>query len=248
MIKIKYNKIMNYLLSVEIRNDKNNDKFPYNLPLFSGSKILKFKTPITFIVGENGAGKSTFLESLAGAVGFNKMGGNANHNYGKNNEEDLSDIMRLSWRIKTKKGFFFRAESFFDFSSYIDKVIEEDRSIIGAYGGKKLNHQSHGESFLSLFSSKFRDGLFILDEPEAALSPERQMALITILNELVLKSNAQFIIATHSPILIATPNSTIYEIKGNEFVEKKYKQTKQFCMYKDFLDCPERYINYLTKE
>lgn len=117
-----------------------------------------------------------------------------------------------------------------------------------AYGGKKLTSQSHGESFLSLFESKFKDGLFILDEPEAALSPERQMSLVAILNDLVTKNNAQFIIATHSPILIATPNSVVYEIENSKFIEKNYEETKQFNLYKDFLNNSRRYINYLTKE
>lgn len=105
-----------------------------------------------------------------------------------------------------------------------------------------------GSLFLSLFGSKFREGLFILDEPEAALSPERQMSLVAILNDLVTKYNAQFIIATHSPILISTPNSLVYEIENNSFIEKKYYDTKQFRLYKDFLNAPERYVNYLTKE
>jgi len=235
----------NNLVKVEIKKHSIKN-FPYNLPLFSSPKTLVFDNPITFIVGENGAGKSTFLESLAKSIGFNAMGGNANHNYGNLKEKDVGEVLKLTWRIKTQKGFFFRAESFFNFSNYIDNMIDEDRSLAYAYGGKKLQHQSHGESFLSLFNSKFRNGLFILDEPEAALSPERQMALVSILNDLAKYSNAQFIIATHSPILITTPNSTIYEIENDKFIKKNYEQTKQFQLYKAFINNPERYLNYLT--
>lgn len=137
---------MNYLSSVEIK-EHDMDVFPYNLPLFANAKTIDFVKPITFIVGENGSGKSTFLESLAEAVGFNVMGGNANHNYGYSKEDNMVDVMKLSWRMKTRKGFFFRAESFFDFSTYIDKMIDEDRTLLRAYGGKKLKNQSHGESF-----------------------------------------------------------------------------------------------------
>lgn len=237
---------MIYLESVEfIESDKN--WFPFSLPLFRNETKVEFKTPITFIVGENGSGKSTFLEGLASVVGFNSMGGNANHNYGIKENYSIDDIIKLNWNLKTRKGFFFRAESFFNFSNYIDKLIDEDGSLLGAYGGRKLTNQSHGESFLALFGAKFHDGLFILDEPEAALSPERQLSLVTILNDLATKNNAQFIIATHSPILIATPNSVVYEIEDNKFVEKNYEETKQFNLYKNFLNDSKRYINYLTK-
>lgn len=237
---------MIYLESVEfIESDKN--WFPFSLPLFGNETTIEFKTPITFIVGENGSGKSTFLEGLASVVGFNSMGGNANHNYGTKENYSIEDVIRLTWNLKTRKGFFFRAESFFNFSNYIDKLIDEDGSLLGAYGGRKLTNQSNGEFFLALFGSKFHDGLFILDEPEAALSPERQLSLVTILSDLVTYNNAQFIIATHSPILIATPNSVVYEIEDNKFVEKNYEETKQFNLYKDFLNNSKRYINYLTK-
>jgi len=237
---------MSYLLKVEIK-EHNFDYFPYNLPLFLKPKTIEFSKPITFIVGENGSGKSTFFESLAKAVGFNVKGGNANHKFDSQEEQDVSEVLKLSWRIKSNQGFFFRAESFFDFSNYIDKLMDEDANIKVAYGNKKLTHQSHGESFLSLFANKFKNGLFILDEPEAALSPERQMSLITVLNDLTKKYNAQFIIATHSPILISAPNSILYEIEGDELIEKEYKDTKQFRLYKDFLSSPERYIKYLTE-
>ncbi len=238
---------MNYLSSVEILKH-NKNVFPYNLPLFSKEIVVEFKTPITFIVGENGAGKSTFLEGLASAVGFNTMGGNANHNYGMFEQYNIEEILKLKWNLKTKKGFFFRAESFFNFSNYIDNLMDEDLGLKDAYGGKKLIEQSHGESFLSLFKTRFRDGLFILDEPESALSPERQLTLISILNNLTQHCNAQFIITTHSPILITTPNSTVYEIDNDNFIEKKYDETKQFELYKSFINNPDRYLHYLTKE
>ncbi len=238
---------MNYLSKIEIIKYERDD-FPYNLPLFCKETTIELKTPITFIVGENGAGKSTFLESLAGTVGFNQMGGNANHNYGTSEQYDIEEILKLQWNVKTKKGFFFRAESFFNFSNYIDNLMDEDYGIRFAYGGKKLVEQSHGESFLSLFGSKFKDGIYILDEPEAALSPERQLSLISILDDLTKNHNAQFIIATHSPILITAPNSTIYEIDNGSFVEKKYSETKQFELYKSFINNPNQYLHYLIKE
>ncbi len=237
----------NYIRQIDIINNYKNI-FPYNLPLYKSNATIRLEKPITFIVGENGTGKSTLLEGLANVIGFNPYGGNSNHFYNNNVEKNIEDIIKLTWSIKTKKGFFFRAESFFNFSEYIDKLIDEDNSLKFAYGGKKLNHQSHGESFLSIFANKFKDGIFILDEPEAALSAERQFTLIAILNELTTNYNAQFIIATHSPILITTPNSEIFEIENNKFVKKNYTETKQFQLYKSFINAPERYINFITKE
>lgn len=244
----------NYLVKLEIKKSKNSHKetFPFSLPLFNKEFKIEFNKPITFILGENGAGKSTLLEGLAYSIGFNVLGGNKNHLYSDNANFDnikLADNMKLSWRLQTTKGFFFRAESFFNFTDYVeDMAVENGKSMFASYGGKSLKKQSHGESFLSLFKNKFRDGIFILDEPEAALSAERQLSLITILIDLVKHNNCQFIIATHSPILIACPNSEIYEIDGNKLMNKFYQETKQFQLYKNFINCPDRHLNYLLNE
>lgn len=241
-------------MTLEIKRNKNASKeiFPFFLPLFNKDLKIEFNKPITFILGDNGAGKSTLLESLAYNIGFNILGGNKNHLYSDNANFDnikLADSMKLSWRLQTTKGFFFRAESFFNFTDYIeDMAVENGKSMFSSYGGKSLKKQSHGESFLSLFKNKFREGLFILDEPEAALSAERQLSLITLLNDLVKYNNCQFIIATHSPILITCPNSEIYEIEENNLIKKSYQETKQFQLYKNFINSPERYLNYLLKD
>lgn len=225
------------------------DEFPFNLPIFKSDFTLKFSAPITFVLGENGVGKSTFLENLAYKLGFNILGGNKNHTFNISKSFDnvkLSDYLKMSYKIKPTSGFFFRAESFFNFAGYIDELAEEDKCIYRSYGGKSLQKQSHGESFLSLFQSRFKNGLYILDEPEAALSPERQFALISLLKQKTQTNECQFIIATHSPILIATPNSIIYEITNNgNFEMVDYINTKQFQLYKSFINNPERIIKML---
>ncbi len=240
----------NYLNSLEIESCDLNE-FPFSLPLFKNGIKINFDCPITFIVGENGAGKSTLLESLAYNIGFNILGGNRNHLYNDDLNFDnikLSNKMKLSWRLKTSKGFFFRAESFFNFADYLENMaIENGKGAFSSYGGKSLKKQSHGESFLSLFKNQFRDGIFILDEPESALSAERQLTLISVLNQLVNENHCQFIIATHSPILITCPNSVIYEIEDSGLQQKDYPDTKQFQLYKNFINNPERILNYLLK-
>ena len=230
--------------------EKNNNKnFPFSLPIFKNGLKLHLSSPITFILGDNGSGKSTLLESIAYKVGFNVLGGNRNHSYSNDANYDnveLSNSMKLSWSLKTSKGFFFRAESFLDFSGYLDNLARETGSdIYGAYGGRSLQKQSHGEAFLSLFQNKFREGIFILDEPEAALSAEKQLALISIIHELASSGKCQFIIATHSPLLIATPNSTIYEIEDGGLEERKFDETKQFQLYKSFVNKPEYFLKKL---
>lgn len=213
---------------------------------------MEFKKPITFIIGDNGTGKSTLLESIAYKIGFNVLGGNKNHSYYNSKVNDnlkLADNMKLIWNNKTSNGFFFRAESFLNFSEYLeDMAIENGKGMFSAYGGKSLIKQSHGESFLALFQNKFQDGIFILDEPEAALSAERQLSLIAIISDLCRSGKCQFIIATHSPLLITLPNSQIYEINGDKLEQKKYDETKQFSLYKNYLNAPEKYLKYLIEE
>ncbi len=240
-----------YLSSVNIKPQKIKN-YPFNLPIFKNGLSINFKTPITFILGENGSGKSTFLESLAYNAGFNVLGGNKNHSYTNAEIFDnikLADEMELKWNLKTSLGFFFRAESFINFTGYIENLaLENGKIAFSPYGGKSLQKLSHGEAFLSLFQNKFKEGLFILDEPESALSIERQFALISILNQLTNSGKCQFIIATHSPILITMPNATVYEIENNSIYEKKYDETKQFQLYKQFINHPEQFLKHLTKK
>lgn len=234
-------------ISVE-KTDKN--IYPYNLPLFKNGFKLTLKQPITFIVGENGTGKSTLLENLAKKIGFNTLGGNQNFIFENASTDNFSiaDNMKLTWSVKQNKGFFFRAESFFQFANELDKLASGDMGIYRYYGGKSLQQQSHGESFLSLFTNRMKEGVFIFDEPEAALSPERQLTLISILNDLSRSNKCQFIIATHSPIIITVPNSQIFEIENGEIKEKSFYETKQFQFYQNFLASPERYVHYLCKD
>lgn len=238
----------NYLTEIRIKKSQET-RFPFSLDIFKNGLEIKLDKPITFILGDNGTGKSTFLESLAYNMGFNILGGNKNHVY-KNDEHfdnlKLAEKMQLVWKTKTTKGFFFRAESFFNFTDYIEKMAEEfGRDVFGAYGGKSLLKQSHGEAFLSLFNNKFTEGIFLLDEPEAALSAEKQLALISLLLDLTEEKKCQFIIATHSPLLIAVPNADIYEISDGQLEKKEYYETKQFMLYKNFINAPERILNYL---
>lgn len=239
---------MNYLSSVSIEPEANKN-YPFNLQIFKNGLSINFKSPITFILGENGSGKSTFLESLSYNIGFNVLGGNKNHAYKNEDIFDnlkLAEKMKLKWNLKTNNGFFFRAESFLNFTGYLENLaLENGRIAFNPYGGKSLQKLSHGEAFLSLFQNKFKEGIFILDEPESALSIERQFSLISILNELANSGKCQFIIATHSPILITMPNSNIFEIEDNKIKEKSYAETKQFQLYKNFVNAPERYLRYL---
>lgn len=236
----------------EIKIEANNiNKYPFNLPLFAEGFSMSLRSPITFIVGENGSGKSTLLENLAKAIGFNTLGGNKNHLNENNSIDnfDLADNMKLSWSTKQSKGFFFRAETFFEFANNLDNLANfNDLDLYNSYGGKSLQKQSHGESFLSLFNHKIKDGIFIFDEPESALSPERQLTLISILSELSKTGRCQFVIATHSPLLISIPNSTLYEIENGNLVEKNYKDTAQFQLYKNFIESPERFTHYLCDD
>ena len=238
-----------FLRECDITNPKRED-FPYCLPLFNKGLNIKFNNSVTFIVGDNGSGKSTLLENIAHCIGFNILGGNRNHNYRTALKDNvaLSDNTKLIWSTKTSNGFFMRAESFLDFAEYLDEMTGGNTSYLGAYGGKSLNHQSHGEAFLSLFNNKFSKGIFILDEPEAALSPQRQLSLLRIIHDLTQKNDAQFIIATHSPMLMAFPNATLFVIEDGEMRKEDYKNTMHFQLTKRFLDSPEQYLRRLFND
>jgi len=212
---------------------------------------LTLKSNVTFFVGENGSGKSTLLEGIAEQCGFNLRGGNRNHNLNtgyrfEGYESELTRHVHLGWTPRRiNDGFFMRAESFYNFASYIDELARNDRRILDAYGGKSLHQQSHGESFLALFNNQFESGIYILDEPEAALSPARILAFMSVISELEKSGRAQFLIATHSPILICYPGATIYQFDENGVQETNYENTEHFYLTKSFLDNPALYLRHL---
>ncbi len=237
---------------VTITEPTNIQHYPFTLPIIQHLKEITFPTQVTFFVGENGTGKSTILEAIAHKAGFGAEGGSKNINVKTSQEntytgtQNLAENMTLSWRYKPQHGYFFRAESFFNIANHIDHLATSDAKAYDPYGGKSLHQQSHGESFLSFFKHALSENsFFILDEPEAALSPQRQLSLMVIINELCQQSQAQFIIATHSPLLLAYPNAIIYSCDSNTLTPISYTDTEHYQITKRFLDNPERYLHHL---
>ncbi len=227
------------------------NEYPFNLAAVRNLEILSFHPRVTFIVGENGSGKSTILESIAVAYGFNAEGGTKNFNFSsKATHSDLNKCIRLIKGLKRPEdGFFLRAESFYNFATNIDKLDSEPSfgpPLINFYGGRSLHEQSHGESFFAVFQNKFRgNGIYILDEPEAALSPSRQMSMISRIHELV-QQGSQFIIATHSPIIMAYPHARIYQIQeGFEIV--KYEETDHYLIMRAFMNNTQKMLDILME-
>lgn len=231
-----------YIKKITLERDKieSFDHYPFNIDIVKNFEELEFDTPVTFFVGENGIGKSTFIEALAVALNLPAEGGTENFRYNtKNTTSNLSDYLRVAKYNKPRTKFFLRAESFYNFSSEVQRLVEEDgfASLYSSYGGN-LHECSHGESFLKLVENRFSEnGLYILDEPEAALSPQRQMSLLYLIDKLA-KEGSQFIIATHSPILISYRNGKILDLNDN-FKEVKYKDTDIYNLYKIYLDDPD---------
>nr|MBP3258837.1 AAA family ATPase [Bacilli bacterium] len=216
------------------------DKYPFNIDIVKNFNELNFDSQVTFFVGENGIGKSTFIEAIAVALDLPAEGGTQNFKYQtKNTTSQLSDYLKISTYNKAKTKFFLRAESFYNFSTEVDRLVEEDgyRRLRMSYGGS-LHECSHGEAFLKLVQNRFTDhGLYILDEPEAALSPQRQLSLLCLIDELA-KKGSQFIIATHSPILISYRDGKILDLNNN-FKEVEYKDTDIYSIYKMYIDNAE---------
>ena len=214
---------------------------PFDVRAFSNGIDLDLAAKVIFFVGENGSGKSTLLEAIAERVGFNPEGGNRDHHRATFGERSaLAAALRLSWSRKVVEGFFLRAESFYNFASYIEEVSD-----LRAYGGKSLHQQSHGESFLALFDNRFEQGLYILDEPEAALSPQRQLSLLKIIHDLEAPGHAQFLISTHSPILLAYPGALLYSLDGDSIGTLAYEETQHYLITRAFLESPQRFFKHL---
>ncbi len=226
-----------------------------NLPAVNHLKKeggIKFTSPVTFFVGENGTGKSTLLEAVAVAYGFNAEGGSKNFCFSTNEtHSELYSHLTLLKRDFAKDGFFLRAESLYNVATNIeelDKIPAAAPFITDGYGGVSLHRQSHGESFLSIIKNRFfGNGLYILDEPEAALSPMRLMTLITEINRLI-KSGSQLIIATHSPILLTFPGAQILAFSSDGIRSVKYSETEHFDITRRLLENPDRMLHYLLEE
>ncbi len=226
------------------------DEYPFNLGALRDLDRLKLHPKVTYFIGENGSGKSTLLEAIAVALGFNAEGGTMNFNFGtRESHSDLHRYLFVQRGIyRPSDGFFLRAESFFNVATNIEEMDKEPAfapPVINSYGGVSLHEQSHGESFLALMVNRFGgDGIYILDEPEAALSPQRQLAVLSRIHDLV-RDSSQFIIATHSPILMAYPDSTIYECTSDGINEVAYEETEHFQVTRDFLMNRERMLKIL---
>lgn len=245
-----------YLAAVKLRQELPPDTYLRRLGpvryLMDGND-LRFDRPVTFLVGENGTGKSTLLEAIAVACGFNAEGGTRNFSFStRETHSELGAYLTPARRRYPKDGFFLRAESFYNVATNIDQMDEDEESfgprLIDSYGGVSLHHQSHGESFLALVQNRFGgEGLYLLDEPEAALSPSRLLTLMAEMDRLV-KRDSQFIIATHSPILMAFPNARLYQLGEEGIRPVAYRETEHYQLTRRFLNDPERMLYYLLKD
>ena len=249
---MKSHNVEQYIRSIELIREKvpTFTKYPFNLPAIKELDTLSFHPKVTFITGENSSGKSTILESIAVAYGFNAEGGTKNFNFASRaTHSDLHNYIRIVKGIKTPRtGFFLRAESFYNFASNVDDLDREafGPPLIDSYGGRSLHEQSHGESFFAVFLNKFsREGIYILDEPEAALSPYRQMSILTRMHELV-GEGSQFIIATHSPIIMAYPNALIYQIRDG-FQKVSYQETEHYQIMHSFINNTQKMLDILLE-
>ena len=210
---------------------------------------LAFDASVTILVGENGTGKSTLLEAIAVACGFNPEGGSRNFKFSTNDTHSvLHESLRIVRRAYPKDGYFLRAESLYNVATNLEQLDRQpafSRKLIESYGGRSLHKQSHGESFLALVQNRLGgNGLYLFDEPEAALSPMRQLTLLAEIDRLV-KANSQLIIATHSPILMAYPGAQILELSAEGIRAVDWRETEHYQVTKRFLDDPERMMKYL---
>jgi len=232
-------------VSLDSARVENLDEYPFNLAAVAALDKLDLSNPITVFVGENGSGKSTLIEAIAVAAGFNPEGGTKNFNFStRESHSQLSEYLRLArFPNRESDGFFLRAESFFNVATKVDTL-----GVSHYYGGRSLHEQSHGESFLALVKNRFGGhGLYILDEPEAALSPQRQLGLLMLIHELIEEEHSQFIIATHSPILMAYPGACLYHLDEAGIGKIDFEDTEHYQITRNFLNNPKAFLSHLLK-
>jgi len=228
----------------ERREGWDENVYPFNVPAVRWTETLTFHPKVTFLVGENGAGKSTLIEALAVAWGFNAEGGSTGMQFQTRGSHSPLHrfIRRVRGPAKAQDGYFLRAESFFNAASYIENTG------VSGYGARKLHEQSHGESFFTLFEQRFRgQGLYILDEPEAALSPSRQLSFLVRMHDLI-EGGSQFIIATHSPIILGYPDALIYSVSAHGLETVAYEDTEHYQVTRAFLNKREAMLKTLLSD
>ena len=234
-----------FLLSVRVERDPEVPAdYASALPAVADLDGFRFHPAVTFLVGANGSGKSTVLEAVAVAAGLNPEGGSRSFNFASRpSHSTLHRHLVLEWGAKPRTDFFLRAESFYNVASRLDEM-----GGLQYYGGISLHDQSHGQSFLAVVVNRFSgDGLFFLDEPEAALSPQGQLALLRAIHDRV-GDGCQFVIATHSPILVAYPDAAIHECGDHGIRPVGFDEAPQVDLYRSFLDRPDRYLHHLLAD
>ncbi|HOO44641.1 MAG TPA: AAA family ATPase [Deltaproteobacteria bacterium] len=220
------------------------EKYPFNLPIFHQTRELIFTTPVTVLIGENGTGKSTLLEAIAHRCGITIWRGPSRGRFERNPyEEDFFRHIRVEWADGMVPGSFFGSSVFQSFAQILDEWAASDPAILDLFGGRSLMTQSHGQSILSFFRSRYRlRGLYLLDEPETALSPKNQIRLLEILTSMGSAGHAQFIVATHSPILLACPEASIFSFDHVPIRRVSYEETDIYRVYKGFMEDRHRYM------
>ena len=262
---------MPFIRSFSINTD-NQHPFPYNIPAVRFAKQTALDPGVTIFVGDNGCGKSSLLEALALKLDLPLIGGYIKTHAGFDAARTLKPFVEINWQRQTQNGFFFRAEDFSDFVNSVEKEQQSNEQYLSALRGEvddaviktmeeNMNYSlqgmrknygenmqafSHGEAYLKILETRIRNkGIYLLDEPEAALSPIRQLSLISLILGMVKKNNAQFIMATHSPVLMGIPGALIYEIQEESMQPVQYKDTDHYRITKTFLDNPDYYLRHL---
>jgi predicted ATPase len=237
-----------FVRSVVLKRDEvaDFDRYPYAIPAIRGLSELELHPKVTLLAGENGSGKSTLFEAVAVAAGFSAEGGSRHMRVStRDSHSGLHEHLRLIRGTRSPKtGYFLRAESFFNIASYVDEVPEA----LDSHGGVSLHEQSHGESFISLITNRFGpNGLYILDEPEAALSVRGNLALMRRMHDLA-GAGSQFVVATHSPILLGYPDARVYVLSDDGLVSTDYEETEPYELTRSFLDDRQRFLRHLFSE
>ena len=227
-----------HLLGTAIAHDRfpTRNAYPFHLPLFQATSMVALDAPVCFFVGENGSGKSTLLSAIARAAGIHIWERHDRSRAHENPYVDLlADCLDLHWRAGSKPGSFFSAEHFRDFAERVDAWGKSDPGLFAYFGGAPLTEKSHGQCNMSFFASRFGvEGLYLLDEPESALSPRRQLELVELIHRASSTGNAQFIVATHSPIVLSLPGARILSFDGATIAGTTLEQTDHYRVYRDF--------------